>query len=260
MDTADVTRAAREAGDHPALENLARLGYAVSGLLHLLIAWLGIQLALGTGKGSADQSGALQTLAGTAVGRALLWVAVVGFAGLALWQLVELVARGDASDRIKSGAKAVLYLVLSATSFAWARGTGRSSGSQSVDVTATLMKEPFGRILVAVVGLAVVGVGGYHVVKGWRRRFLDDLVGHPGHLAEVAGRIGYVAKGVALMVVGVLFVVAAQRDSARGSTGLDGALRALLRLPYGEILVALVAVGFAAFAAYSFARSRYAKV
>ena len=260
MDTTDVGRAARSAGDHPALENAARLGYAVSGLLHLLIAWLGLQLALGTGTGSADQSGALQTLAGTAVGRVLLWVAVVGFLGLGLWQLVELLARGDASDRLKSGAKTVLYLLLSATSFAWARGTGRSSSSQSVDVTASLMKEPFGRVLVAVVGVVVVGVGGYHVVKGWRRRFLDDLVSHPGRVAEVAGRIGYVAKGIALIVVGVLFVVAARRDTARGSTGLDGALRTLLALPYGEVLVALVAVGFAAYAVYSFARARHAKV
>ncbi|WP_295697666.1 DUF1206 domain-containing protein [Lapillicoccus sp.] len=260
MDTTDVGRAARSAGDHPALENAARLGYAVSGLLHLLIAWLGLQLALGTGTGSADQSGALQTLAGTAVGRVLLWVAVVGFLGLGLWQLVELLARGDASDRLKSGAKTVLYLLLSATSFAWARGTGRSSSSQSVDVTASLMKEPFGRVLVAVVGVVVVGVGGYHVVKGWRRRFLDDLVSHPGRVAEAAGRIGYVAKGIALIVVGVLFVVAARRDTARGSTGLDGALRTLLALPYGQVLVALVAVGFAAYAVYSFARARHAKV
>ena len=260
MDTTDVSRAARCAGDHPALEIAARLGYAVSALLHLLIAWLGLQLALGTGKGPADQSGALQTLAGTALGRLLLWVAVVGFLGLGLWQLVELVARGEASDRLKSAAKAVLYLVLSATSFAWARGTGKTSSSQSVDVTASLMKQPFGRVLVAVVGVVVVGVGGYHIVKGWRRRFLDDLVSHPGRLAEVAGRIGYVAKGIALIVVGVLFVVAARRDSARGSTGLDGALRTLLGLPYGEVLVALVAVGFAAYGVYSFARARHAKV
>lgn len=260
MDKTDVTQAARRAGDHPALENAARLGYAVSGLLHLLIAWLGLQLALGDHSGSADQSGALQTLAGTAVGRVALWVAVVGFLGLGVWQLVELVARGEVSDRIKSAAKAVLYLALSATSLTWARGTGKSSSSQSVDFTATVMKEPFGRIAVAVVGLVVVGVGGYHIVKGWTRKFLDDLAGQPGRLPTVAGRVGYIAKGVALIVVGVLIVAAAFRNSARESAGLDGALHALLGLPFGAVLVGLVAVGFAAYGLYSFARARYAKV
>ncbi|MEO7061698.1 MAG: DUF1206 domain-containing protein [Lapillicoccus sp.] len=261
MDNTDVDRVARRAGDHPALENAARLGYAVSGLLHLLIGWLGFQLALGQHGGSADQSGALQSLASTSVGRATLWVAVVGFLGLGLWQLTELAVRSEASDRVKAGAKAVLYLGLSATSLAWARGSGTTtSSSQSVDVTATLMKQPFGRILVAVVGVVVIGVGGYHVVKGWRRRFLDDLTGHPGQVAEAAGRVGYIAKGVALAVVGVLFIVAALRNTAKGATGLDGALRTLLDLPYGKVLVILVSLGFAAYGIYSLARARYAKV
>ncbi len=115
-------------------------------------------------------------------------------------------------------------------------------------------------MLVAVVGVVVVGVGGYHVVKGWRRRFLDDLTGHPGQVAEAAGRVGYIAKGVALAVVGVLFIFAALRNTAKGATGLDGALRTLLDLPYGKVIVILVSLGFAAYGIYSFARARYAKV
>lgn len=260
MDSTDVRQAARSAGDHPALENAARLGYAVSGLLHLLIAWLGLQLAFGAGTGSADQSGALKTLAGNGFGLALLWVAVVGFFGLGLWQLTELVLRGELSDRVKAASKAVLYVALAVTSLTWARGGGTSSRSQSVDFTATLMKQPLGRVLVAVVGVVVVGVGVYHVVKGWRRTFLADLVDHPGRVAEVAGRVGYIAKGVALGVVGVLFALAGLHNSAREATGLDGALKTLLKAPSGAVLVALVSVGFAAYGVYSFARARHAKV
>ena len=137
---------------------------------------------------------------------------------------------------------------------------GTSSRSQSVDFTATLMKQPLGRVLVAVVGVVVVGVGVYHVVKGWRRTFLADLVGHPGRVAEVAGRVGYIAKGVALVVVGVLFVLAGLHNSAREATGLDGALKSLLKAPSGAVLVALVSVGFGAYGVYSFARARHAKV
>ena len=40
-----VKGAARQAGDHPALEMAARVGYAVSGLRHLLIGWLALQVA-----------------------------------------------------------------------------------------------------------------------------------------------------------------------------------------------------------------------
>ena len=259
-----VRRGAGRAGDSALLENGARLGYAVSGLLHLLIAWLGIQLAIqgsGGGGGSADQSGALQVLAGNTLGRALLWVAVVGFGLLAVWQLTELVGRHEAGDRLKAAAKAVLYAVLTWSSLQWARGSGGSSSSeQSVDVTARLMKEPAGRWLVGLVGLVVVGVGVYHVVKGWRRRFLDDLQSHPGRVAEVAGRYGYVAKGLALVLVGVLFVLAAWHASAQEARGLDGALRTLLQAPGGQVLLGLVSLGFAAYGVYSFARARHARV
>ncbi len=41
----------------------ARLGFAVSGVLHLLIAWIALKVAWSTSGGSANQSGALSTLA-----------------------------------------------------------------------------------------------------------------------------------------------------------------------------------------------------
>ncbi len=262
MDTNDVRSAARQAGDHPAIEHAARLGYAVNGVLHLVIAWLGLQLALGSGGGEADQSGALQALAGTSVGRLVLWLAVVGFLGLGLWQLTETALRyRKVADRLKSAAKALVYLFLSASSFSYAKGEGGSSGqSQSVDFTAALMAKPAGRFLVVAVGLGIVGVGIFHVRKGWRRTFLQDLRGHPGSVAQRAGRVGYIAKGIALALVGVLFVVAGVRETPDRATGLDGALRTLLGAPFGRVLLGAVALGFAAYAAYSFARARYAKV
>jgi len=44
-------------------ERFARAGYVVSGLLHLAIGYLAIRIALGSGAGSADQSGALAAVA-----------------------------------------------------------------------------------------------------------------------------------------------------------------------------------------------------
>ena len=82
----DVTRAAGNVESQPLVQTGARVGYAVNGLLHLLIGWIALQLAWsGSGK-TADQSGALQTLAANTLGRFTLWVAVVGFLALGLWQ------------------------------------------------------------------------------------------------------------------------------------------------------------------------------
>jgi len=262
MDTNDVRAAARQAGDNPALLAAARVGFAVNGLLHLVIAWLGFQLALGGAGGSADQSGALQTLASTALGRVLLWVAVLGFLALAVWQATEaIVAKRELKDKVKSAATGALYLFLSFSCLNWARGSAGSSSTQaSVDFTASLMGRPAGRVLVAALGLAIIGIGAYFAVKGWRRTFLEDLDGHPGRLVERMGRIGYVAKGVALVLVGLLFVLAAIHGAPGEATGLDGALRSLLAAPYGPFLLIAVSFGFAAYAVYCGARAQHPKL
>lgn len=91
MDTSQAASVAREAGNSRVVEYGARLGYVVLGILHLLIAWIALKVAWGIGGGStsADKSGALATVSSSGTGPFLLWLGVVGFAMLGLWQLVE---------------------------------------------------------------------------------------------------------------------------------------------------------------------------
>jgi hypothetical protein len=261
MDTNDLKQAARDAGDSEVLEWAARAGYAVNGVMHLLIAWIAIQLAFGGHGKRADQSGALQTLASTGLGTVLLWVAVIGFAGLAVWQLAEAIAGArEVSDRVKAVSKAVVYAALAVTAVTFALG-GRSSSEKSTnDVTAGLMGKPFGVVLVAIVALVILGVAVYHVYKGWTKKFLQDLRSQPSESVVALARFGYIAKGVALGVVGVLFGLAAVQHDPKQAGGLDSALRTLLRAPFGQGLLVAVALGLAAYGLYSFARARHAKV
>jgi hypothetical protein len=266
MDQHDVKHVTSEASDHPALRGAARVGYATSGLLHLLIGWIALQIAFGGSGKNADQSGALSQLAGNGLGKALLWLGVVGFLGLALWQLADAVVGhpgGDSdawADRAKSGGKAVVYLALAWSAFTFARGSSSNSKSQSVDFTSKLLQHSGGRILVVVIGLGVIAVGGYHVYKGGTKKFLEELRGHPGAWTTRAGQVGYIAKGVALAIVGFLFVAAGVHKQAKEASGLDGALRSLRDQPFGTALLVLMALGFAAYGLYSFARARYAKI
>jgi hypothetical protein len=263
MNTSEATRAVREAGNSRVVELGARIGYVVVGLLHLLIAWLALKIAWGIGSASesADASGALSTLAESSTGKVLLWVAVVGFAMLALWQFIEAaIGYGDGKERAKAAAKGVAYVFFAWTSFQIGSGGGGSSEQQTEDFTATLMESPGGRLLVGLVGLVVLGIAGYHVYKGWTKKFLEDLREHPGGWAVHAGRIGYIAKGVALLIVGFFFLVAAWRANPEEAEGLDGALKTLNDQAFGPALLTLVAAGIAAYAVYSFARARYARV
>nr|WP_246256131.1 DUF1206 domain-containing protein [Isoptericola halotolerans] len=251
---------------------MARSGYAASGVVHLLIGWLAVRLAFGSSSGSADESGAFRELASTAGGTLILWAVTVGFAALALWQIVEALVGVPGTDdakeagaRIKAAGKGILYGVLAVSAGRYAVGGGSGGGGeQQESLTATVLETPAGRWLVAAGGLVVVGVGVFHVVKGWRKKFLEDLRSTGGGTVGAAvvrlGQVGYVAKGVALGVLGGLFVAAGVTHDADKAGGLDDALRTIQDQPFGTALLVVTGVGIAAYGAYSFARARYAKV
>jgi len=62
-------RSARRVATSRPLEILFRIGFVGYGLLHLAVAWLAVQLALGRPAGENSQSGAFQTLVRQPFGR-----------------------------------------------------------------------------------------------------------------------------------------------------------------------------------------------
>ncbi len=264
-DIDDAQDAARRVGDHPAVEALARWGFAVNGLLHLVIGYLALRVARGAGSEQADQSGALAELSSTPFGIALMWALVVGLLALVLWQVTVVVApeAGDGpTGRVKAAARAVVYLAIAFTAGRFGTGTGSADSSEeaSQDVTVQIMQVPTGRWLIAAAGVGVVVVGGYHVLKGVTRRFLRDLEDDPGLPVTVAGVVGYVAKGVVLVLAGGLFVLAAWEQQAHEADGLDGALKMVRDQPFGPWLLVLVGAGIIAYGLYSFGRARHQRI
>jgi Domain of Unknown Function (DUF1206) len=270
-----ATGGARGAGDSDALENLARIGLVAYGVVHLLVAWLAIQLAwFGGGGQSADQSGAMATLAKSPVGKPLLWVIAFGLVALAAWQAAEVLrwrgswsGSGKARTKAlqKSGkalVKAVIYGGLAVLAIRFATGSGKSSSQQQQQTAQGVFGWPAGRWLVGAAGLVLIGVGVFHVYKGVTKRFLKEIdtsEATPSALKLVTrlGQIGFPGKGVALAGVGALLIWAAITFDPAKASGLDGAMHAILDLPFGRILLTLVALGIAAFGVFVFVRARY---
>jgi hypothetical protein len=270
-----VTGKAGRAGNSDALENLARIGLVAYGVVHVLVAWIALQLAWGGSSGkSADQSGAMATLAKEPFGKPLLWVLGVGLVALALWQAAEVFRwrsgwsasgkrRTEAITKsVKAVAKAIVYLAFAVLAIKFAMGSGQSSSQQQQKRTAGVFTLPGGRILVAIVGLVLIGIGVQHVMKGVKKSFLKQIdLSEAGHRAtEVItrlGQVGFPAKGVALGVVGGLLCYAAFTYDPKKAAGLDGAMRTIAQAPFGGIVLTLVALGLAAFGAFCFARARY---
>src|SRR3954451_19783743 len=77
--------AVEEASNHKALDVLARSGFAVMALLHIIIGAIGIAIAFGH-PGEAEPTGAIAQLADNPWGTMVMWVCVAECLGLWLWQ------------------------------------------------------------------------------------------------------------------------------------------------------------------------------
>jgi hypothetical protein len=266
---------ARQVTDHPALEHLARVGLVAYGVLHLLIGWLALQVAWSVRSPAedADQTGALQTVAGSPGGAVLLWTIGLGMLALALWQAGEVLRwwsgllRPDHRLRAavvcaKCAAKAVVYAVLGSTALFFAVGASYDAAERFRELTDDALEIPGGSALVVAAGTGVAAVGLYLVVRGFTGGFMKDLDldAAPDRwepLIERIGSAGYVAKGLAFAVSGGLLVYAAATRDVSTATGLDGAVNAIAAVPTGQWLVTAVAIGFIAFGLYALARARY---
>jgi uncharacterized membrane protein len=260
--------ARRTASGGGALALLGRAGFLARGIMYIVIGWIALQIAFGNTRQQADRTGALHELSSTPLGEAALWVLVVGFIGMTLWRLSEVIwPAGEgrkASQRLLSLAKAVIYAVIAYGVLKYALGLGapQSSNKQSVDLTATLMRYTGGKVLVVVIGLVLIGAGLYLGYQAWRERFGKDmdlgrLSPRTRKIVEWLGRAGGVARGVVFITAGIFLVVAAVDAKPQQAKGIDSSLRALAVTPAGPWLLVLVAIGLIMFGLFSCCEARW---
>lgn len=258
----EAGRHAHKASNNTALIYLARAGFVVSGILHIMIGYIAFKVATGSGGGEASNSGAMAEIASNPGGKILLWLMVAGMAGLAIWRLITIGVASEAKDKAKGAALGVMYLALSFTMSKFARGGSSSDGDKATDFTAKALEMPGGRIAVIVAGVVVVGVGIYGIYKGATQKFKEDIEhgagsGHVGSAIIIAGTLGYIARGVAFLVLGGLIAFAAIDYDPEKAAGMDAALRTIGEQAFGSILLILTALGFVLYGLYSIARAKY---
>lgn len=262
----------RQAEQSDWLDHAVRIGLVAYGVVHLLIGWLAVQLALGDHSEKASAQGAMSELAKQPFGEVLVWAVAVGLFLLVVWRVLE-AAVGHRHEegatrvrkRVVSGGKAVLYGALAVTAVRVAVGSGGSGGSSgggSKTMTAKLMDLPAGQWVVALVGLAIIAYAGSYVWRGWTEKFAEHLdtegkLGWSGATYLLLGKVGHIAKGLALALVGGLFTYAGVTHKPGKTGGLDEGLSTLLRQPFGPIMLIVIGAGIACYGLFCFARARH---
>lgn len=265
----EVEHQARRAARNPVFRGLARGGFVASGIVQLLVGIIAITVALSHSSTSADQSGALGDLAKAPGGPLLLWVVTIGSLALGLFLIVSgsLATGKDTKQRwahrVEDWGKAVVYVAVGLTALRFALGGSSSSSQSSRQGSADILRLPGGPVLLAVVGAGIVVLGAYLVYRGIAKRFVETIrvpSGAAGRATVVLGQVGYAARGVAIAAVGILFVVAAFTADPNKASGLDGALKAFVALPFGAVLLVLIGLGWIASGVYTVLRARLARL
>ena len=178
----EAAQKGREVERSDTLDHLVRAGMVAYGVVHLLIAFLAIQLALGERSGEASAQGAMQELASQPFGRAMVWAVAIGMVLLVLWRIIEAVFGHRDEEggtrtrkRLVSAGKALVYGALAVTAIRVAVGSGGSGGSGSKTMTSRLMSAPGGQWLVVAVGLAVIAYAANLAYRGWTEKFAEHL-------------------------------------------------------------------------------------
>ncbi len=263
--TADLRHHAKaRAGD--VRSSIARAGLVGKAMLYGLFALLAINIV--TGSGSSSTQGAIERVAQGSFGRVILVALTLGLVGLTAWKVLQAIAGdpvegSDPSDRLIFALEGASYAAVAAAAVGvlisnWSGSSSSGGGGDSKEeATATVLEWPGGRWLVMAAGLAIIGFALYEIYKhavnsGFRERLVevDEKV-------ELAGRVGYGAKGAITAIAGGFLLIAGYRHDADQTKGISGVLQELADVAWGQVLLWLVAFGLILYALFCLAEAKF---
>ena len=254
----------------PWIEYLARVGYAAKAVLYTVVGVLALQSALGNGGKTTGSRGALTTLVRQNFGAVILVVIAAGLFGYATWRIIEAILdperRGTSAKglalRTSSAARGIVHAALGLQAVRLATGAAPGRGQAVETWTGRLLDAPFGRWLVVAAGLGVAGYGIYQLYRAWaaklsRQLDLASLSREAGSWLLHVARFGIAARGVVFGICGWYLVRAGIAHDATAAADTGDALGVIAHQRFGEVLLAVVAVGLIAYGAYEVVQARY---
>jgi hypothetical protein len=267
--TVEVRKKLKEA--KPWMRRFARFGYIAKGLVYGIVGVLAALAAFGPKGNTTGTSGALQSISEMPFGEAALWIIGIGLIGYILWDFIKAIKDPenegtDAKGLIKRTGyfiSGLIYTNLAFGAIKLASNTGSAgSGNSEKTISAKLMEQPFGVWLVGLVGAIIIGYGVYELYSGAKEKFMSkfktyEMNDKERKIARLSGKIGLISRGIVLSMVGFFFIRTAYTHNPNESKGLGGALTELASQPFGQFLLAIVAVGLILYGIYQIIKGRY---
>ena len=249
----EAVKAAEETVRHPVIKKIARFGFYAKGFLFIVIGILALMVALGQKGGElADPAGALETVAEVPYGRILLIVFIVGAVAHGAWNILRGVADVDNAGkkwqgivrRVIAVGVGIFYLGLALTALdilVADREADRNGAIQRMLAT-ILLALPLGAVLMALIGLGVIGAGFSELYSGLTGKYQENfkirvLGDHQQRIITVLGVVSFTARALILVMMGCFFIAAAFYYNPNEAAGVDRAMAILAQQSYGKVLL-----------------------
>ncbi len=271
--TAQSTAAPESADLSDWIEPAARIGYTAKGVVYVLVGLLTGKAVLGMGGDVEGSEGVLLAIVRQPFGRVLLATVALGLSCYAFWRFAQAIKDPDGSgdEDVKSWMRrgygfvsGLLHagLVLLAVRMIISGGSGGESGGSTESKTAELMSQPFGRTMVVIVGLIIIGVGIRQFYRAYAASFKKTLALH--EISRTArtwfvrvARWALTARGIVFATIGILLAVAGVKADPSQAAGFEDAMRTLESATYGPWLFAFVSLGLFFYGIFQFGKAKY---
>ncbi|MCA1777047.1 MAG: DUF1206 domain-containing protein [Loktanella sp.] len=246
-------------------EPVMRTGYAARGIVYSLLGGL-TMFAAWSGGQTEGTTGALETLKDSPGGIALLYIIAAGLVCYGIWRIIaayyDLERRGDDKEGFAKRAALVvtglIHIVMGGVVAGIAYGITGGGGDGAQDMTARVMELPYGRWIVAVVGLTFVGAGIHYALKGWQEKYKRYIrVTETSRQLDPVLRFGFIAYGAVLLIVGLFIALAGVTTDPSEAKGIGDALSYIRGMTFGRILLFLVGFGIVGFGLENFVEAAY---
>lgn len=254
------------------IEFAARFGWAARGALYLLLGGLAVMAAVGEGGGLHDGKGVMQWVLSLPMGQVLVGFAGLGFAGYSLYRFVVAIVGpdSDSDSTLKEIASRVHYFItaciygsLAVAAVQLLMGEQSSASGGKRFWIAQALEQSWGPALIGAIGVGVMAFGLWQFKHAVTDNHEDNV--RAGEMSRRekqmfvwAGRIGYSARGVVMLIIGYFTLQAALQASPDQSKGVDGALQQIAQ--EGWLPLAAIALGLVAYGVLQLFYARYRKV
>jgi len=239
---------------------LARLGYAVRGVVYILVGYLALSATSEKVRdGTSDALNYIRSIPG---GTAILYVSALGLVGYAIYKLIAALydtenLGGEAKGLVQRAAyvaSAIVYTALSWTAIQLATGAKSEAGDRNQELAAKVLAFDLGPIALGLAGLALIGGAAFQAKSAYDASFMRHIASDAPSATCWIGRAGLAARALVFLLMGWSLLRSGWFSSTQEMRSLG---QALLDLREMGALYTVVAAGLLLFGVFSLITARY---